>query len=173
MHLGYFGNKRVVDSENGDLEPRFVALLPQHQMRTVKTGLEQRSLRSLRALQAGRPYATQVWLAVCEAFYEAKKKVGNCLPAFLCVNSYFDTICVHHLKNAYTYSKVRAVKLTDKLEFVGLMLLHIFNEIFCFRPIFDAPIFKIPFIDVWIAFIIDIKNSPIRNHEICRKEIYI
>ena len=49
------------------------------------------------------------------------------------------------------------------MEFVGLMLLHIFNEIFCFRPIFDAPIFKIPFIHVWIAFIIDIKNSPIRN----------
>ena len=41
----------------------------------VKTGLEQRSLRSLRALRAGRPYAAHVRLAVYEAFYEAKKQV--------------------------------------------------------------------------------------------------
>ena len=37
---------------------------------------------------------------------------------YLCVNTYFDTICVHPLKSAYTYSKMRTVKLTDKLEFI-------------------------------------------------------
>lgn len=45
------------------------------------------------------------------------------------VNTYFDTICVHPLKSAYTllkfaysYAKMRTVKLTDKLEFVELII---------------------------------------------------
>ena len=37
---------------------------------------------------------------------------------------------------------------SSKLEYVGLMLLHIFEEFFCFGPIFNAPVFKIPFIHV-------------------------
>ncbi len=55
----------------------------------------------------------------------------------LCVNTYFDTICVHPLKSAYTlskfaysYAKMRTVKLTDKLEFVYRML-FMFDSI-CF-----------------------------------------
>ena len=37
---------------------------------------------------------------------------------FLYENTYFDTICVHPIKSAYTLSKMRTVKLTGKLEFV-------------------------------------------------------
>lgn len=39
---------------------------------------------------------------------------------FLYENTYFDTICVHPIKSAYTLSKMLTVKLTDKLEFVAL-----------------------------------------------------
>ena len=42
----------------------------------------------------------------------------------VCINTYFDTICVHSLKSAYilskfaySYAKMRTVKQTDKLEF--------------------------------------------------------
>ena len=38
----------------------------------------------------------------------------------MCVNTYFDTICVHLVKFAYSLPKMRTIKLTDKLEFVLL-----------------------------------------------------
>ena len=41
---------------------------------------------------------------------------------YLCANTYFDTICVHPLKSAYTLSKMRTVKLTDKLEFERIII---------------------------------------------------
>ena len=41
------------------------------------------------------------------------------LAISVCANTYFDTICVHPLKSAYTLSKMRTVKLTDKLEFIS------------------------------------------------------
>ena len=47
-----------------------------------------------------------------------KKRTAMGAFLFLCANTYFDTICVHPLKSAYTLSKMRTVKLTDKLEFV-------------------------------------------------------
>ena len=51
----------------------------------------------------------------------------------MCVNTYFDTICVHPIKSAYTLSKMRTVKLTDKLEFVYfftiLPTIHLINKI--------------------------------------------
>ena len=47
------------------------------------------------------------------------------LVSRLCANSYFDTICVHPIKSAYTLSKfaysllkMRTVKCTDKLKFM-------------------------------------------------------
>lgn len=42
----------------------------------------------------------------------------NVQVIFLYENTYFDTICVHPIKSAYTLSKMLTVKLTDKLEFV-------------------------------------------------------
>ena len=39
------------------------------------------------------------------------------IVVFLCVNTYFDTICVHPLKSAYSLPQMRTIKLTDKLEF--------------------------------------------------------
>src|SRR5690606_2242523 len=35
----------------------------------------------------------------------------------MCVNTYFDTICVHPLKSAYSLPQLRTIKLTNKLEF--------------------------------------------------------
>ena len=53
-----------------------------------------------------------------------KKHIFRC-AFLLCVNTYFDTICVHPLKSAYTLSKfaysllkMRTVKCTDKLKFM-------------------------------------------------------
>ena len=47
------------------------------------------------------------------------------LVSRLCANTYFDTICVHPIKSAYTLSKfaysllkMRTVKCTDKLKFM-------------------------------------------------------
>ena len=46
----------------------------------------------------------------------------------LCVNTYFDTICVHLLENAYILSKICAVKSVKKLDFIKyiqyLLLYH-------------------------------------------------
>ena len=39
-------------------------------------------------------------------------------PFAMCANTYFDTICVHPLKSAYSTFKMRTVKCTDKLGFV-------------------------------------------------------
>ena len=41
------------------------------------------------------------------------------LSLFLCINTNFDTICVHPIKSAYSCVKMRTVKLVDKLEFVS------------------------------------------------------
>ena len=51
-------------------------------------------------------------------FMQRKKVQYFCIKPllFLCVNTYFDTICVHPTKSAYTLSKMRTVQLTDKLE---------------------------------------------------------
>ena len=49
--------------------------------------------------------------------YHTNKKTARRRSFLLCVNTYFDTICVHPTKSAYTLSKMRTVQLTDKLEF--------------------------------------------------------
>ncbi len=55
----------------------------------------------------------------------------------MCANTYFDTICVHPLKSAYTLSKMRTVKLTDKLELskiVGTKTIHPVKYNILFSP---------------------------------------
>ena len=49
--------------------------------------------------------------------WEIKRTKIN-LVLTMCVNTYFDTICVHLLENAYTCVEMRTIKLTDKLEFI-------------------------------------------------------
>ena len=52
--------------------------------------------------------------------HQSKKHPKGCFFNALCVNNYFDTICVHPLKSAYTCFKMRTVKLAEKQEFNDL-----------------------------------------------------
>ena len=51
---------------------------------------------------------------------------------YVCVNTYFDTICVHQQKSAtpckiaYSLPQMSTLKLTDKLEFVMLLSIVIY-----------------------------------------------
>ena len=59
----------------------------------------------------------------------------------MCVNTYFDTICVHPIKSAYSLPQMRTVKLTDKFPFIHHYLLLSLNILLVARttPIHIQP----------------------------------
>ena len=43
----------------------------------------------------------------------------------MCVNTYFDTICVHTLKSAYSLFKMRTAKQSNNWEYVNFVLIKL------------------------------------------------
>ena len=108
----------------------------------------------------------------CNGVYlTAGNDIGKSMALLQRESCFFDKTLI-----AYDGRKERVYALIcseNQVELPELMSVHILRKLCCLCPILDSPVFKIPFIHIWIAFIIDIKNDTIGNDKISREIINI